>query len=343
MKNIKYLVGGLLVILIIFLGVLYGLKDTGIDSSIMSIAMKNDNKLYALTDNGKDILLMDVAQYNGGVTYTYYDGKLYLYLYKYTPGNQSTEAKDYNTLGYIDLTNDNYEFKKIADIEVNGSPESIAIANNVLYYTSSTSQDVYEYNLDTKKNGVVNIFDTDGIIKVYTLNDEEFVYSYFDSKKDASTLGIMDIKTKEKKDISNNGSVEYVYNDKIIYTEFDENDSYSTWKYFEYDVNSNKKKQVSDSTSSNTSFYNSFIIPVDNYYAYINDSKLCKFVNDKEEVIYEFESSVDNITLNSKNTLNVSYGGGINTDVVYGTFDLETLKFNIIKDEVSYYNVLYLK
>lgn len=325
-------------------------ENNNINSNIISIARKSDNKIYALTDSGNDIELMDVHEYNGGVTYTYDNGKLYLYLYKYTPGKRNVETgdviqepKDYNTLGYIDLTANNYNFTKLSDVKIEGSPESIAVVDNIIYFSSSAYNGIYKYDIDAKEFTTSSDFNFDGKIRVklYTISNSKLAYSTTGTINESPSIGIIDTKTGSKKEISSNANFEYVYNGKIIYTQYDAINNYSKWKYYEYNVKDDSSKQISDSTSSTTSVYDSFVIPVDNYYVYVNENALNKYSNGKSEKIYEFDGSIDSINLVSNNTLNVVYG--IITEPKYGNFDLNTLKLNDNQNDVSYSQVIYLK
>lgn len=327
-------------------------ENNNINSNIISIARKSDNKIYALTDSGNDIELMDVSEYNGGVVYTYNNGKLYLYLYKYTPGKTNVETgeviqefKDYNTLGYIDLTTNNYNFTKLSDVKTDGSPESIAVVDNIIYFSSSAFDGIYKYNIDTKESTTSSDFNFNGKtgIQLYTISNSKLAYSTAGTTNESPSIGIIDSKTGSKKEISSNANFEYVYNGKIIYTQYDAINNYSKWKYYEYNVKDDSSKQISDSTSSVTSVYDSFVIPVDNYYVYVNENTLNKYSNGKSEKIYEFDGSIDSINLVSNNTLNVVYGAGMDTEAKYGNFDLSTLKLNDNQNDVSYSQVIYLK
>lgn len=365
MKNNKVLIAiiCILVVLVLALGgvLLFKGKDTNsqktdnptpnnnssekINSSIISIATKAYDKIYAFTNNGNKIELLDVSEYNGGVIYTYSAGKLYLYLYKYTPGKFDVntgktiqESADYNTLGYIDLNNDNYSFTKLADINAKGTPSSIAVVNNNIYFTSSAFDGIYKYNIDNKNSSTSNDFNFDGKegIALYTISNDKLAYST------SGTIGIIDIKSNTKKEISSNADIEYVYNGNIIYTQYDTLYGEYKWKYYEYNANSESKKQISDSTSSVRSIYNSFIIPVDNYYIYVNENTLYKYENSQSQKIYEFDDWINSINLISSKSLNIVYGVGLDTAEKYGVFDLSELKFNNTQDENLYSQVIYL-
>lgn len=318
---------------------------------IISIAKKSDDKIYALTYSGNEVELMDVSKYNGGVVYTYYNGKLYLYLYKYTSGKTNVEtgeviqeSKDYNTLGYIDLTADNYNFTKLSDVTTIGRPESIAIVDNIIYFSSSAFDGIYKYNIDTKKFTTTNEFNFNRKtnIQLYTISNSKLAYLISGITNEPSSIGIIDIKTGSKKEIVSNVKFEYVYNGKIIYAQYDDINNYSKWKYYEYNIKDDSFKQISDSTSSVTSIYNSFIIPFDDYYIYVNKNTLNKYSNGKNEKIYEFDGSINSINLVSSNKLNVVYGSGMNTKAKCSIFDLNSLTLSN-QNDISYSQVLYLK
>ena len=371
MKNTKLLIPiiCILVVLLLALGGMLLFKDKDFNSqikdnptpnnnssekvnpSIISIGTKSNKKICAVTNNGNEIELLDVSEYNGGTKYTYSSGKLYLYLYKYTPGKVDVntgktiqEVASYITLGYIDLNNDNYSFTKLADINAEGLPSSIAVINNNIYFTSSAFDGIYKYNIDTKNFSASNDFNFDDKkrINLYTISNDKLAYSTSGTASESPTIGIIDIKSNTKKEISSNATFEYVYNGNIIYTQYDAVNNYSKWKYYEYNANNERKKQISDSTSSDRSIDNSFIIPVNNYYVYVNENTLYKYENSQSQKIYEFEGGIDSINLISSKTLNIVYGAGTGTAAKYGVFDLSELKFNNIKDENSYSKVIYL-
>ena len=359
MKNNKFLI--ILVVLVLVIGgaFLFKRKDDNsknIDNSLkntnfISIATKSNDKIYALTNNGDEIELFDISEYNGGVVYTYSAGKLYLYLYKYTKGEADVntgktiqEVFDYNILGYIDLKNDNYSFTKLTDVDVKGSPSSIAVVNNDIYFTSSAFDGIYKYNIDSKNLSISKDFNLDDKkgINLYTISNGKIGYSTAGITNVSPTVGIVDIKSHTKKEISSNANFEYVYNGNIIYTQYEDINNFSKWKYYEYNVSSKSKKQISDSTSSYTSIYNSFIIPVDNYYIYVNGNSLYKYVDNQSQKIYEFNGEISSISLNSSKTLNIVYGDDMYTDSKYGVFDVSESKFNDIQEKNSYSQVIYL-
>lgn len=327
-------------------------ENNTINHNIMSIVKESNNKIYALTYSGDAIELMDISEYNGGVVYAYDNGKLYLYLYKYTAGKTNTqtgevvqESKDNNILGYIDLTTNNYKFTKLADVKTKGSPESIAIVGGIIYFSSSAYDGIYKYNIDTKEFTTLSDFDFSGKtgVQLYTISNSKLGYSTAGTTNESPSIGIIDIKNGSKKMISSNASFEYVYNDKIIYVQYDTLNNYSKWKYYEYNVKDGSSRQISDSTSSITGVDDSFIVPIDNYYVYVNENTLNKYSNEKSEKIYEFDGPIDSINLISRDKLSIVYSVDMNIEAKYGIFDLNSLTFNENQNDISYSKILYLK
>ncbi len=315
-------------------------EESKVDNSdIISLAVKSDNKVCAFTENGTEIELLDVAEYNGGVQYTYCDGKLYLYLCKYTEG----EGKNYNALGYINIAEGDYKFTKLAEVDTEGYPNSIAVANNTLYFTSSDFDGIYKYSIGTDEFSVFDDFDfrRQKGIKLYTVSDNKLAYSTAGTSEESPTVGIVDAEASTVKEIYSNASIGYIFNEKIICTVY--GDNYSRWTYTEYNVNDDTAVQISDTTSSNTSISTSCIVPVDDYYVYVNTNSLYKYSNGKSEKLYEFETSVNNINLISKNVLSVAYGDDIQDEEKYGHFSLDKSEFSEIQNEVFYTQALYIK
>ena len=314
-------------------------QKQSINPNIFSIVTKSDNKIYALTLDGQEIELFDISEYNGGSIYTYSNGKLYLYLNKYTDKNTNKSM-----LGYIDLTQEDYEFTKLTDLEIKGTPSSIAVADNKIYFISSVYDGIHRYNIDTKYLSMArNIEFKEGQIPdLYTISDKLIGYAVSSTTNEAPSIGIINAKSKTKKEISNNASFEYIYNENIIYTQYEKND-YSKWTYYEYNINDKSSKQISGLTTSSQSIYESYIVPVDNYYIYVNNNALYKYDNNTSEKILEFKESIDNVSLISKQELNIVYGNIRNNNFKYQILDLDNLKLNDAENQNTYTHVIYIK
>ena len=154
-----------------------------------------------------------------------------------------------------------------------------------------------------------------------------------------SEVGIINLDTNNKQIIDENANIEYIYNGKLIYRKNSKNND--EWIYFAYDIDNNNTYQISDSTYSSENLYSSFIIPFDNYFIYVNRSKLYKYKNNKSKEIYDLKDNIDSINLISKDSINIfSYGDLSNT--VNLDLNIKTLKQNKSNEEKRYYNVLYL-
>lgn len=221
------------------------------DSNFISIATRDDNKIVVFTSGGSEIELMDLEPFNmdiGGinVVYTYSNNRLYVYV---------EEDIGKTTLGYIDLNSDNKKFIKMLTTTLTiGDPSSIAIADNVIYYTSLAASGVckiHKYDINTNQSAIVNDFNfskDNGGIFLYTVSDKQIGYYTMGSE---GSIGIIDVKTNLKKEIVSQADFEYVYNGNIIYSKNN--------TYYEYNIVSESSKQINNTVQNKKIGYRNVI------------------------------------------------------------------------------------
>lgn len=319
-----------------------------IDKDILFIGYYK-GEIYAIKNNGKSIKLMNIDEYNektdyeytGSVEYTYTDGILYLIITKSTSG--IGYYYEYNTIGYIDLTDNNYTFNKITNVEVNGSIETIAVADDKIYYSSTITNGIYD--MKTKEIIKSDIYEFKRHYSLYNANSDTLVYFTNKNDNEEAALGIIDLNTNTKQEICTNGHLEYIYNDKVIFNKLNEKKGNElSWTYYEYNLKNKTINQISDSTIHSSGKGNSSIIPIENYYVYANKNKLYKYSNNKAEQLLELDGDIDSINLTSSNKVEFMYGVGIQSPAKYATFDLSTLELaKLEKAENPYFTIKYIK
>lgn len=311
------------------------------ENIFISIVTKSDQKIYGITDNNKEIELLDISEYNGGVVYTYINSKLYLYLQKY---QENKPYSNNSILGYIDLNSSNYNLTTLTHVEDEGYPNSIAILDNTIYYTSSASKIIYNYNIDTKEKSTltINNLNNNYSINLYSIENNTLIYSNPGSTNEKPKIGIIDINLSTNQELVTNSIIEYIYNNKIIYKKYNSEKNFSQWKYYEYDVANSQTRQISDITTSNQGIYNSLIVPVEDYYIYVNENALYKYIDNQDEKIIELDGSIDNIILMGDKTLNIEYIDDLNQQYKYLNLNLDNLTTKETTEN-NYSKVLYIK
>ena len=127
-QNIIFILIVLLVVILIIGGVLLFRKD----SVELEMIVTKGNSIYTINNLGEEIEIMDMSNYNDFV-YTYKNNKLYLYLY--TNKTIDGEVVENNFIGYIDLLDEDYELNSLSRATLEGTPESIAVTNDYIYFT----------------------------------------------------------------------------------------------------------------------------------------------------------------------------------------------------------------
>ena len=330
-------------------------KDTIEKSSnIISVATNfEDKKIYGFKKDGSKIEIMDINEYTDAV-YTYSDGKLYLYLYSYSPGKVNVDTGETieeftqrSILGYIEINDNNHTFNKLTDIDADTLPGSIAIANNIIYYTYGNDK-IFQYNIGTKEISASNNFGLSGTIYLYTISKDYLGYQVVpDYENGGPSMGIIDIKNEKADEIAPYTYLQYILNNKVIYLKYDTPNTYSSWTYYEYNINDKSSKQISESTKHNQSLYDSYIIPINDYYIYVDENIIYKYINGKREKLYEIDNKytgygTQTVNLISENTLHISYGSEYEAIYKYGNLNLDTLTFENTNDG-SYSKILYIK
>lgn len=307
--------------------------------SFALISKNNNNYIVAIKEDGNQVILANISSYGDNLKYDYFDTKLYLYFSKIDSSLENNILESY--IGYIDLSNKVKEFKIeiLSKIDMNGIPSSIAAFDNNIYISSSMDSYVYKYSIETKsmtKTMINNI--SIYVTNIYSLNDNLLVYN------EDYNINILNIKSNNTNLISNNGRVKYVYKDKIIYYTYT-NDNKDKWIYYEYDLNTNKSKKISDELFHNMSLVSNNIVPYNNSYLITNGKDIYIFKNNEYEPYYSLDTNINSMTLISNNKMVISASDPVSScscSQKYYNFDIEEKLIDEISNDY-YYDILYIK
>lgn len=240
--------------------------------SFSTLSQNNSTYIVATIDGEEDIFLLDVTIYDGGVKYDFYDSKLYLYLYKFGEEN--------STLGYIDLSNkaEGYELSIISTIKLDGYPTNFAVLDDSIYLSSINSLYISKYDLKGNKIENTSILNNDKYsTTIYSLDKENLIIN-----KNMDII-LLDSKTKENITLDINGRIEYLFNNKIVFYKYINEQDNDKWIYYEYDFYNNVSKMIGDPVSGNrnTELYN--IIPIDKGYIYVDQKDIYKYKDNNQK------------------------------------------------------------
>ena len=315
------------------------------DNEIVLIAENENGEISAIRGNGEEVVLMDPSRYDG-FAYTYYQERLYLYL----GPDHSNEASSGNTLGYIDLTQDDYPFTILGEVVGENAPESIAVAGNTIYYTTSTGN-IYLYNMESGNNVETHTLDIGANASLYTVSDEVMGYSSpgMESLSGSSdpSIGIVNVQTGEKQVIDDNAIVQFLYQGNLVYLKYVATD-HSTWEYYEYRISDGTITKISNETSAAvTSLDDTNIVPVEGGYIYVNQNTLYQFKNNEIQKLYEFDGPIYFMNLVSRNELNLMYQAQVNPEQntsvsYYQKLNLDTLELEEAENK-QYSKMLYIR
>ena len=286
------------------------------------VATNLKDSIFLIKEDGTKINLFDITNYKRGISYCFFDNKLYLYLN--------------NEIGYIDLLSEKYEYVKLEELGDNYA-KSIAVTENTIYYISSSNK-IYKYNIDSKETEEINDDTFNNVNYIYSIGNDSLAYYTAATMSSKPEIGIINLGDNKKNIISENASIEYTYNNYLIY-KVNAKDN-TSWIYYKYDPKNNKSTQISDSTHSSENIYSSFIIPYDDYFIYANNSKLYSYDNKTKE-LYDLKSNIDSMNLTAKNKLNIfSYGDF--SDAINIELNIDNLKDDKIDEDKKLYNVIYI-
>ncbi len=280
---------------------------------IISLAIKNSintnsKSLVALTKNGGVISIASLDNYGEDIYYDYDGEKIYLYLT--TDNNHS--------LYYIDLTmgNNNYILTKITTLKE--TITAICYCDNVIYYLYQNQiygYDLYnqtKFLLDISNNNEVDTISSYNNKLIYTRNGEIYIYDYHN-------IIFVD-----------NGQVEHIVNNKIVYRQ--ETNSLS---YYEYGLDNQRKIPIITDIPIT---YNQ-IIPYNNGYICINANQILMTNADYTRRIYETDSLIKTITLPSIDELYIT----IDNNMTPLNLNMRTLKTTILNTDSTYTNQTFYK
>ena len=296
-------------------------KNNNSDKNLFVTTNLKD-KIYLVKESGKKTDIFDISDYKNGFSYCIDNNKLYLHLN--------------SELGYIDLSDENYKYIKINELE-HEYPKSIAVINDTIYYVTSTNN-IFRYNIKSKEKLKLDEEPFNSVNYLYKLNDNTLAYFKAATMISKPEIGIINVDNNNKYILDENANIEYIYNNELIYRKNEDNNN---WTYFKYDVKNNTHKKISDSTYSSENLYASFIIPFNDYFIYVNKSKIYRYKNDKSEEIYSLEYNIDSINLISNNSINIFSYGDMN-NAVNINLNINTLKEKTENEEKRYYNIIYI-
>lgn len=299
----------------------------------VAFAILSNKAIVGFTSDNQAITLLDISRY-ANVQYTYYENKLYVYL-----SEQAASAT--HSLGVIDLAEDaegHYNYTRLIDTNPVGWSTNIAALDNNIYIPSATRADLYKYSLASAT-----------LSKVDSLVDTPVLPLLFSSKnyliyQDNDNIGYFNPSNGRKEIIASNASVEYIYQNKLIYSKYATPSSYFDWTYYEYDLTTETTKPLSEETTHfQTKLYYSYIVPVKNYFVYVERKSLYKYDHGRSK-LFEFTQNIDSLTLIG-NKLIASYDlcvlGPCTTPNGYYEFDLDTLTATEVISDDFYWHVIY--
>jgi len=228
--------------------------------------------LVAIDSIGNEINIYDLSEYYGGVHYEYDEKNsvIYLFLYTYEKNNHRDENEK-RMLGYIDLTkgNGNYNLEILTEINVERdyfsgmNADYVAKVGDYIYFSN---KNLYRYNIKTGQVDDTGIYSSDRTMVVLSYNDKFLLYNIGDK------LYLLNINNNSSIIISENGSLGYMYNNKVIYLQEDEKDVSGTGVnyYYSYNVDNGVKKKISGSIG-HQSVYFEYIVPFEDKYVSLSD------------------------------------------------------------------------
>ena len=292
-----------------------------LDNKNLLIATDLKNKIFLIKENGDKVDLFDITNYKKGIAYAIDNNILYLYLN--------------SEIGYINLDDDQHKYVKIKELD-NQYAKSIATLDDNIYYITNENK-AYKYNKTTENNAEYSVLNK--VSNIYKLTNNSIAYFKASTMDSKSEVGIINTDNNSINVISKNANIEYVYNDLLIYKKYNENNT--NWTYFKYDIKTNQSEKISDDTYSSENIYASFIIPFNDYFIYVNQSKLYEYKNEKSTEIFDIKNNIDSINLISKDKLNIfSFGddNAINIDL-----NINDLKETKINENKRLYSIIYTK
>lgn len=298
-------------------------------TDVLSYSIKNENdskKLIGIKEDGEEINILDLSEYSK-VVFDCYDNKIYLYLQ-----NKNSEI---SLIGYVSLTNKIYELKKLIDVNNIGSPVSIAIVNNYIYYSSDDGSNIKKYDLINKKDASTKVTDDDNIVKVYSISNTYLAYG------DGYEINLHKGANEGNTILTTNGKICFTIENKIIYLEY-LNESKTIYQYYEYDVDTSKENTISDLVENDVAnSETNKIVPYYNGYLFVSDKTVYLNRNNEITSVYTFADNINNINLISNSNLRVRK---TNNEIYSNSIvNIQTKFANETGDDINYEEVLYLK
>ena len=313
-------------------------------------ANNGGKSLVAVTSNGKQIDIFNLDENKYEAFYYDYDVEekvIYISLV-------DKARKHY--IGFIDLKegNQNYKVKMLKEFDDDKDyfwsiDAYIAKINNYIFVAD---KGIYKYNIKEDKLEKTDIFNDNRAIW-FTKYKSNLIYQFDDD------VYMLDVNTNEKNKILSNGTIGYVYRDKLIYYQHKDSTGDETGdKYYIFDINTKDKKVISKEFGIQESDKD-FIIPFgDKLYSFDgldlnvfdgnNINKFYSFTcNDFDGIIEKCTerelSTINTFFKSSNNTLIMIFGDVFDGEAYYVEFNLDTKKVVNNDDDKSYFSEYYLQ
>ena len=312
----------------------------------ISFAVKGEENLVALTSDGKEVTIYD-GRY-GSRFYYYFDNDSTIYI-------SLIDGEKKNVVGKIDLTkgNNTYDLEVLFSKAFNDYyPAYITKLGDKLYLSIN---EIYEYDLNTKEINKLGIKDPKRYSNLLTLDN----LLYYHTNKGVYSYNP---ETKETKEISKEGSVAFIYKDKLIYYynggHNGEYDSSKDLSYYSYDSKTEWSTRISKMYGVQ-SLDEEFVVPFeDNFYSLDWYNTINVFDGKEVKEFYKFScddfkglidscSDFDMVEISklvkvSDDTLWLEFGNEMDAIFYYYKFNINTKKLSKVDSTDKYTSIQYV-
>ena len=315
---------------------------------------KKGNSIVAVDSNGNETIIYDFSNYSKRTDFLYYyDSTLQLIYLNILSTFEDGSFK--NEIASIDVSSDVVEFKLdiLKDVSKysNGfSAECITRLGKYVYF-SPNGTELYEMNLYNNEIEKTSISSYEHVLKVFSYSDDILVYN------DGKTIYQYNLQDHSNKVIAENSSIEDLYKNELIYTNYGEN-----YTYYSYNLDNGNLKKISEPTfggrvgrSNVIPYKDSYLSFVGNAINYNNNNFVfscdtigieeCSTVDVLSNIIYSDKLLVivviDNVSIHNRGSFSPSYGA-----VIYDLIDHKVTyseRFNSLNNSYLYYYITYIK
>ncbi len=308
-------------------------------------AKKDNTKLVAIKSNGEEKLIYD---FSDAFYYDYDQSENVIYLFLMNNNEKS--------LASIDLNNGNgdYKLETIKKIDLSDSqlgfnmsePAYIAKIGKNIYFSI---RELYKYDIEAKSYETMNISSEKRVMWLFK-HENSLIYNI------GSGIYALDTLTNKSVNILSNAGHAYVYNDKLVYRNYDDS------SYYLYDFVSGEKQKITNFVGTDT-VDKEYVIPfADGIYSFSGLS-LYRYKDNNIEKVHtftcvDFSAVMENCK--SSNLQDISNFVKISSDsliIILGDYEYDpdetfTFEFNLStkkattangRDANQYLNEYYLK